>query len=59
MKYQGDKTDVTALIAYAQSLEQENDRLREALKRIEDLVDSEAGEPLDEAIDIATKALAR
>lgn len=31
MKYTGDKTDVTALIAYAQFLEAEADRLREQL----------------------------
>jgi hypothetical protein len=34
MKYQGDATDVTALVRYAQSLEAENDRLRAALRKI-------------------------
>lgn len=37
MKYAGDKTDVTALVKYAQSLEAENERLRAA---VEDAVET-------------------
>jgi CRISPR/Cas system CMR-associated protein Cmr3 (group 5 of RAMP superfamily) len=37
--------------------EAQAERLRAALKRIADLSDSEAGEPLDDAIRIATQAL--
>ena len=40
------------------SQQAEIERLRAALQKIADLVDSEAGEPLDDAIDIAKAALA-
>lgn len=53
----GDKTDVTALVKYAQSLEAENARLREALQWIADQVDNEDGD-LDDIILCANKALA-
>jgi hypothetical protein len=36
----------------------EIERLRKALQKIADLIDSEAGEPLDDAIKIASEALA-
>jgi hypothetical protein len=34
MKFNGDKTDVTALVKYAQDLETEIERLRAALERL-------------------------
>ncbi len=36
----------------------EIERLRAALQKIADLVDTDAGEPLDDAIEIANRALA-
>lgn len=40
------------------NLKRENERLRAALQKISDLVDSDGDEPLDDAIRIATAALA-
>lgn len=38
MKFAGDKTDVTALVKYAQDLEDENEGLRAALRECRKMV---------------------
>lgn len=44
MKFTGDRTDVTALVMYAQSLETDTERLRSVLKAvIEDVGDKMSG----------------
>lgn len=50
--------DVETLYTAPAGLLRENEALRTALQKIAALVDSEIGEPLDEAVDIAAKALA-
>ena len=49
MKYQGDKTDVTALVKYAQSLEQQLDKANEEIAALK--------HDLERHIEIAASAL--
>lgn len=53
----GDKRTLKEAAVRIEALEAENARLRGALKRIADLVDTDVGDPLDDAIEFARAAL--
>ncbi len=51
------KSAAEAEASIGKRLAAENEALRKALQKISDLIDSETGEPLDDAIEIAKCAL--